>query len=598
MEFYYDAVDAAYKSRVGALEEGEELNINVKTKGVSDCGLVLRYDGEDDCVYPMVKNAVGFSITLKKLKRGLIWYYFNADGEKVGNDGCCFAVIGTDNPFQLSVCAKRAKLTNYDDVIMYQIMPDRFAKADGYGCTHGRKMREWGDEPEYLPNANGKILNNDFFGGNLEGIRSKLPYLRDLGVNRIYLNPIFKAESNHRYDTGDYMTVDPLLGTLSDLENLILSAKKYDVCIILDGVFNHTGDNSIYFNKYGQYDTVGAYQSKNSEYYGWYIFDEFPNKYKSWWGIDILPTVDKNCVEFENFITGDGGVLDKYLSLGIGGVRLDVVDEIPDEFVKKIYNRVKRFGEDKAVIGEVWEDATNKIAYGVRRTYFTEPELDGVMNYPLKNAIIDFVISGRGEVLYSVIRNQLNNYPHYSLQSLMNILGTHDTPRILTVLGKSGKLADNRRDMAVEKLTEKEILLGIQRLKCASFLQFTLYGFPCIYYGDEIGMQGNRDPFNRRCFEFEKRIDEVYEWYKRLTYIKRKYPCFKGGEVLNPAYKDGVLTFERRSERGVALIAVNCSDSVCDIKLKTEQKEITRNIKTDKIALNTYDYAIFYNGDN
>ena len=242
----------------------------------------------------------------------------------------------------------------------------------------------------------------------------------------------------------------------------------------------------IYFNKYNSYDSIGAYNGKESKYYSWFIFDKFSKEYLSWWGIKTLPTINKNSMEFEEFITGENGVLDRCLKMGVSGVRLDVVDEIPDSFVTKITQRVKSYGEDKIVIGEVWEDATNKIAYGVRRKYFQGGELDSVMNYPLKNAIINYVISGNTDEIYHTVREQINNYPSFSLNCMMNILGTHDTPRVLTVLGKRGNLKQNRIDMVNESLTQYEYDMGIKMLKCASLLQFTLYGVPCIYYGDEL----------------------------------------------------------------------------------------------------------------
>ena len=294
------------------------------------------------------------------------------------------------------------------------------------------------------------------------------------------------------------MKFDRLLGTDEDFVNLINSGKEKGIEFIIDGVFNHTGDDSLYFNKYGNYSSIGAYNSKVSPYYSWFTFQEYPNEYTSWWGIDILPTINKNSKEYEEFITGDNGVLDRCLKMGVNGVRLDVVDEIPDSFVQKITSRVKKYGEDKIVIGEVWEDATNKIAYGVRRKYFQGGELDSVMNYPLKNAIIEYVLTGKAQTLYKTIREQIDNYPAHSLACMMNILGTHDTPRILTVLGKMGNLKKERDDMEFETLSSYEYELGVKALKCASLLQFTLYGVPCIYYGDEIGMEGNKDPFNRR----------------------------------------------------------------------------------------------------
>lgn len=598
MYFYYDALDETCKNIRGAIIEGDELKITVKSSGVEKCRFIMRYDEESECGYDMIKSDDSFSITLVNLKMGLLWYHFEADGVVFGNDGLCVAKENSDENFQLSICKKRDDICENDGRIMYQIMPDRFAKAAGYGCENGKKLKKWGEMPDFLPNEKGEITNDDFFGGNLEGIRREIPYLKSLGVNCIYLNPIFKAKSNHRYDTGDYSEIDSLLGDFDDFVRLVTDCKNNDICIILDGVFNHTGDDSLYFNKYGNYKSVGAYESKKSPYYKWYTFEEFPDKYVSWWGIDTLPTINKNCDEFEDFIAGQGGVLDRYLSLGAGGIRLDVVDEIPDTFVQKIYRCIKKYGNEKLIIGEVWEDATNKIAYDKRRSYFIENELDGVMNYPLKNAIINFVISGRGDELYSVVRNQLDHYPVFALNNLMNILGTHDTPRILTVLGKNGKLAKERSEMANESLTRDEIILAVKRLKCASLLQFLLYGFPSVYYGDETGMQGNADPFNRKCFDKSKTNDDILSWYKKLSEIRTDYDCLKTSKVFDVRYKSGVFSFSKKSDHDVVTVVVNCGLKAADIRFNDAVNELTRGIKCNKMTVNTYDFAVFYKMTN
>lgn len=596
MKVYYDPLDIACKSVTGAISNEETLKLKIKLSGAKTCHLILRCDNGEETSYKMRRCKEGFFVVIKTLQKGLYWYHFVADGIKIGKNWFGFGEIGnhTDN-FQLLVYSHgQTYPKSFCGGIMYQIMPDRFCKAQGFGDSTGKKMRgDWGGTPEYKP-VNGKILNNDFFGGNFEGIRSKLSYLKKLGVTRIYLNPIFEAKSNHRYDTGDYMKFDRLLGTDQDFINLIKSGKQKDIEFIIDGVFNHTGDDSVYFNKYGNYQSIGAYNSVNSPYYSWFTFQNHPEEYTSWWGIDILPTINKNSSEYEEFITGENGVLDRCLKMGINGVRLDVVDEIPDSFVKKINQRVKKYGDDKIVIGEVWEDATNKIAYGVRRKYFQGNELDSVMNYPLKNAIIEYILTGKAHQLYKVIREQIDNYPAHSLNCMMNILGTHDTPRILTVLGKSGNIKSKREDMEFETLSDYEYELGKKGLKCASLLQYTLYGVPCIYYGDEIGMQGNKDPFNRRCYDWVGGDKELLDWYKFLSKL-RKMPVFKEGKVTNVSMQDGVILFTRESENSSISVAVNCGDRVFDISTKGYKNELIRNIKATKIPLNKYDFAIFIN---
>lgn len=596
MKVYFDPLDTAYKSVTGAVSDDQNLKFKIKLSGAKTCHLILRCDEGAETSYKMKKYSEGFSIALNPLEKGLYWYSFLADGIKIGKGWFGFGEIGQYTlDFELLVYDNNQSYPkDFCGGVMYQIMPDRFCKEKGFGDSKGKRIRkDWGGTPEYKP-VNGKIKNDDFFGGNFEGIRSKLNYLKELGVTRVYLNPIFEANSNHRYDTGDYMKFDKLLGSDDDFRNLIRSGKENGIEFIIDGVFNHTGDDSVYFNKYGNYNSIGAYNSKESPYYNWFIFQDYPDKYTSWWGIDILPTINKNCIEYEEFITGENGVLDRCLKMGVNGVRLDVVDEIPDSFVKKITQRVKAYGNDKIVIGEVWEDATNKIAYGERRKYFQGGELDSVMNYPLKNAIIDYVVTGKADTLYKTIREQIDNYPAHSLSCMMNILGTHDTPRIITVLGKRGNIKQKREEMGNEALSSSEYELGVKGLKCASLLQYTLYGVPCIYYGDEIGMEGNKDPFNRRCFNWEGCDESLLNWYKFLGELRKKVPALKEGRLTNLKICDGVITFTRQDGESMITIAINCGDRVYDISVKGYEREITRNVKTSKIPLNKYDFAIFY----
>lgn len=592
----YDPLSRENKSITGAIKEGERLDIKIKISGAEKCVLALSEDGTPtETIFDGAKNGDEFSFSIESLSKGLYFYRFYADGKRIGKNGYGFGEEGSLNDFQL-LCYKsdNKELSGFTGGVMYQIFPDRFARAEGFGKLSGKKIRnDWGGVPEYLPDKFGKIKNDDFFGGNFEGIRRKADYLKKLGVTHLYLNPVFKAYSNHRYDTGDYTCFDPLLGTEDDFTSLVKTLKNAGISLIFDGVFNHTGDDSVYFNKYGNYPSVGAYQSKASPYYNWYVFEEFPDKYLSWWGIDVLPAINKTSIEFERFITGKNGVIDRMMRLGAGGVRLDVVDEITDEFVEKINERVKDYGNDKIVIGEVWEDATNKIAYGKRRKYFQGGELDSVMNYPLKNAIIDFALSGKSDFLYKTVREQIDNYPFAALNSIMNILGTHDTPRILTVLGKRGKLETERVKMAGEKLTETERKEAVKMLGCCAVLQFCLYGVPCIYYGDEQITEGNKDPFNRTCF-VENENKELFELYCFLSDLRKKYACFKCGETGDIVSDGGCFSFSRRYENKKIYVAVNFGERPVEISSDCEFCEISRNVKLSKITLFNCDFAIFY----
>jgi glycosidase len=459
------------------------------------------------------------------------------------------------------------------------------------------ERKDWGGLPTYRPNENGKVLNNDFFGGNFKGIESKLPYLKSLGVTTIYLNPIFEAASNHRYDTSDYMKIDPILGTEEDFRNLVNTAKNQGIRLILDGVFNHTGDDSVYFNKYGRYPSLGAYQSKDSPYYSWYSFWDFPDKYESWWGIDILPQVNEQSEEYQEFIFGEQGVLKKWLSFGIGGYRLDVADELPDFFLQKLRKSVKSSDKDAIIIGEVWEDASNKIAYSERRAYLQGYELDSVMNYPWKDAIIGYIQSGDANRLLSTIRAIINHYPKATVDCLMNILGTHDTARILTVLG--GIYCANKDEMAGKGayLSKKAKENAIEKLKMAVVLQYTLPGVPCVYYGDENGAEGHIDPFCRQCFDWEHLNTALIEFYSKLGTIRKKYrKIFKDGAFEEVFSQDGLIIYKRTKTNDSIYIYNNNSSKRYLFNLPNKVLELINNRSFEnELEIEPNSYGIFVN---
>ena len=449
--------------------------------------------------------------------------------------------------------------------------------------------------PSFRPNERGKVLNNDFFGGNLKGIQEKLPYLKSLGVTTIYLNPIFEAASNHRYDTSDYMKIDPFLGDEPAFKKLVDAAESQGIRLILDGVFNHTGDNSVYFNKYGEYPSVGAYQSKDSPYYTWYSFQDFPDKYSSWWGIDILPEVNETSPEYQEFIFGKDGVLKKWLSFGIGGYRLDVADELPDFFLKGLRKSVKESNPNAIIIGEVWEDASNKVAYSQRREYLQGYELDSVMNYPLKDAIIQYIQTENAANLLRTMRTLIDHYPKETLDCLMNILGTHDTARILTVLG--GIYCRNKDEMALPSayLSEKAKESAIIKLKMAAILQYTLPGVPCLYYGDENGMEGHIDPFCRQCFDWENQNEELFKFYSQLGKIRQIHQnVFKDGNFEVLYINGGLIFYKRESLDDAIYIYVNNSSKQELLNLNAKyQSCITDKIFKNKLVIKPYSFEIF-----
>ena len=444
--------------------------------------------------------------------------------------------------------------------VIYQIFLDRFAFSgtDKKDVPTDRVLRcDRDGEPYWRPDKNGKVLNNDYFGGDLKGIEEKIPYLKSLGVTCIYLNPIFEAHSNHRYDTGDYTKIDPLLGNEQDFKNLCSSAGKEGIKIILDGVFSHTGCDSKYFNEYGRYDTVGAYQSQESEYYNWYKFRNWPDDYHSWWGIKLLPEVIEENPDFIEYITGKNGIARRWLRLGASGWRLDVADELPDVFLDSFRNAVKEENPDALVMGEVWEDASNKCSYGERRRYLLGEQLDSVMNYPFANAVIDFVRSGQAELFYSRVSSIVENYPKQVLDVLMNHISTHDTMRAITALaGESCEYRD-RYWQSTHSLSEEAYKNGIGLMKMATAMQFTLPGVPSVYYGDEAGMQGYKDPFNRCCYPWGKENNELIEWYKNLGKIRQENPCFVDGNFEILSSVAGCVAYSRRCDGNAVLVIAN-----------------------------------------
>ena len=453
--------------------------------------------------------------------------------------------------------------------VMYQIFTDRFAKGE---CDEAKNIPvrddviingDWEDGiPQYAKKVGDPLKNNMFFGGNLYGVIEKLDYLESLGVTYIYLCPVFKAYSNHKYDTGDYTEVDAMFGGDEALDLLIRKARDKGIGIILDGVFNHTGDDSKYFNKYGHYGKGGAYRDSHSEYKDWYCFRDYPREYESWWGIDILPKLNHENEECRRYFTGKDGIVQKYLKKGIAGWRLDVADELSDRFLDELRAAAKEVDSEAVIIGEVWENAVQKIAYGKRRRYFSGRQLDSVMNYPLKNSILDFCIWGDGEMLYNTITELYSTYPRIVSDKLMNIIGTHDTMRVLTVLGKKeGDEDAPNSTLAIRRLSPLQKEKGVRFLKIASTLQYTIFGIPSVYYGDEVGLEGYGDPFCRMPFPWHE-LDlpvraEILDHYRRLGEIRKSEGVFDSGRFYVAEHSDSSIVFVREKNDERVIVAAN-----------------------------------------
>ena len=458
--------------------------------------------------------------------------------------------------WQISVIAEEFAVPSaLEGAVMYQIFPDRFAKS-GQADLHDKLQPYWihsntHDIPVWQPNERGEVTNNDFFGGNFDGMCEKLDYLHDLGVEVLYLNPIFMAWSTHRYDTYDDARIDPMLGAEDDFRHFCNEAHERGMKVILDGVFSHVGDRSPYFQS--------AISDPNSPYRSWFQFQHYPDRYTSWWGITTLPCVDKMNPDFIRYMIDDeDSVAVHWLKLGADGWRLAVVDELPDAFLARLRARIRAYKPDALLIGEVWEDASNKIAYDQRRRYFTDRQLDSVMNYPWQKAILRYVRSeDDGTGLGDAIRTLAENYPPDVLQTVMNILSTHDTPRAINAIldPRDG----DRTDLAQRHFTQEQLREGRQRLKLAAFLQFMLPGMPCIYYGDEAGMTGYRDPFNRKFYPWGREDGNLVSFYRSLARVKKSAPALRSGTVLVLEAGGGRLLLLRQSAEGS--VAVCCNQS-------------------------------------
>lgn len=451
--------------------------------------------------------------------------------------------------------------------VMYHIFVDRFARSGRFKKKPNAIINEdwYNGIPQYPEYPGADVENNMFFGGDLYGIIENLDYIKSLGVNCIYLSPIFDAYSNHKYDTADYMSIDSMFGDEDTLDLLIKEAKERGIYIILDGVFNHTGADSIYFNKYSNYPSLGAYQSKNSKYYEWFNFKNYPDKYECWWDVQILPRVKSDTPSYKSFILGDGGVIEKWMKKGIAGFRLDVADELSDDFLKTLNNKLKSINPNGIIYGEVWEDASNKIAYDKRKRYFLGNELDSVMNYPLREAIIDYIRNGNAGIIKDTFAMLYSHYPKSSSDLLMNVLGTHDTERILTVLGGKSSDGYTNEQLSTMKMTFKERQIAIKRLKMACAINSTVPGIPCVFYGDEAGMEGYRDPFNRLPFPWGKENTELLDFYKRIGEIRTAEPLYKDGFFKILHCDESVLAFARYDEKNCIITAINRSDKKINI---------------------------------
>ena len=543
---HFDSRNEFHKSPFGAVKCSTEVTFRIKAEG-NPFAVYLVADGEK---IPMKKSEYDIFETVYNApsEGSVVYYSFEIVYEKnviYGNNQKGHGGVGEEGsniPYQLTVYEKTAVPEWVKNAVCYQIFPDRFAKS---GEVLNPKPNSfiygsWNDVPLYVKDDNGAIIRWDFFGGNLKGIEQKLDYLENLGINLIYLNPVFSARSNHRYDTADYKSVDSMLGGDDALKSLVDAAHKRGIRIILDGVFNHTGCDSIYFDLYNRFGG-GAYHNEDSPYRKWYNFNK--NGYDSWWGVGDLPAVNETEKSYTDYIvSSESSVIRKWFEAGIDGWRLDVADELPDEFLSLFTSECKKINPESYVVGEVWEDATNKIAYGKLRPYFTKRELDGVMNYPFRDTLVAFI---NGEIngfeASEILMSLCENYPPECMEASLSLLGTHDSERIITAVGSKDKV--------------------IALARC----QFVYTGIPVIYYGDETGVPGGKDPDNRRTYPWGYEDKEMIEEFRKLTGMRKSENLLTSGRAWFGHVGEDVLFIKRFDEKGAFYAFLNRSDKEISI---------------------------------
>ena len=537
----YNSWDRNFKAPFGALKTSQNATIKVKVnKNFNVYSIKLIIEKEDENLKPVIVRELDlkqvseyndireYSVEIAPLQTPAVYYYFfvvelNIYGEdrtlfygKTHNNGmACEYTYENLNKYQLTVYEDYKVPSWFKEGILYHVFVDRFNNGNRNGKVDNQKKNSflygnWDDEPMYIKDKNGEVARWDFHGGNLKGIINKLGYLKRLGVSIIYLSPIFESSSNHKYDTGNYKKIDPMFGDEEIFKELIDKAAEKGISIVLDGVFSHVGADSLYFNKFNNYDSIGAYQSENSPYRSWFKFKPGSNKYKCWWGVESLPDTNELEPSFMDYIIYDkDSVINKWMDMGVKGWRLDVADELPSKFIEELKKETTKNDSESILIGEVWEDASNKISYGERRSYFLGSQLDSVLGYPFRDNIVDFLTgkipSWKLNDLFITLKE---NYPKEAFKSNLNLLSSHDIERVKTAL-KSDK----------------------DLLKLAILAQMSFEGVPYIYYGDEAGLEGGKDPENRKTYPWKNEDMEIMDFYRHCGQFRNRNKVFTLGDT-------------------------------------------------------------------
>ena len=604
MKIIHHSHEAFYRTPFGAVPCGTMLTLRLRVWDVpkSPHAILRLWDSSERRINMRQLGANGGAYLFEaevpaSATPCLMWYRFEVFNQQehavygnaadhLGGEG----LIDTTDSYQVTVYDPAYRTPDWmHHGNIYQIMVDRFYNGDETGELIKKRNdvtihTDWYEQPSLKIAGNGDNYAHDFFGGNLKGVEQKLSYLKDLGVTAIYFNPIFRAASNHKYDTCDYRMIDPMFGTETDFEELCAAARSMGIRIMLDGVFSHVGDDSVYFNRYGHHDTVGACQSKDSPYYNWFTFKKYPESYECWWGFDTLPNVKEDHPDFTKFIlTDEDAVIKHYIRKGASGWRLDVADELPMSFLRTLRREVKSVDPQAAVLGEVWEDASNKVAYNEMRPYVLGDTLDSVMNYPLRDALIDFLLSKADAMqIYRKLTSMLENYPKPFLYSLMNLLGSHDRARIVNVLCSRGGEELPRSARATLHLTQQQLTLGMRRTRLMLRFIASMPGMTCVYYGDEALVQGCADPFCRGTYPWGREDASQLAFFKNILRTRLETPVLLTGEcrLLAPCpdvlgvirtIENGVDALGEAAENGIALTLINRSDTTQSVYISADE---------------------------
>jgi neopullulanase len=450
------------------------------------------------------------------------------------------------------------------DAVFYQIFPDRFAKSER--VPKPSNLESWDAPPTIY----------GFKGGDLLGVAEHLDYLQDLGITGIYFNPIFQSAANHRYHTYDYHQVDPILGGDEAFRELLDAAHERGIRVVLDGVFNHASRG--FYQFYHTLENGAA-----SPYLDWFYFEEerlengerlnaYPpleNEldwrrsqrsleaygYRAWWDLPALPKFNTDTEAVRQFIFE---VARYWIEFGIDGWRLDVPDEIDDDAFWREFRRVVKAADPEAyIVGELWYAATS---------WLQGDRFDAVMNYIFDRACLGFF---GGETLdvsqrpggYELTRMKatefadriddlLDLYDWQVTQVQLNLLSSHDMPRFLTLVSQDR-----------------------EALKLATLFQMTFPGAPCVYYGDEIGMQGGQDPDCRRAFPWdESRWDQdLLAFFRRAIALRHSHPALRRGRYIRLHAEDqrGIYAFARQGEQETLVVVLNNASESCDLDIPT-----------------------------